>query len=98
MSECIVVLVTKNPDPEESPEEYRVAYIPNYFDLFRLVSTESKWQPNTETILDTFTECTVFTDLEAAVDYANEVSAYGDELDGGITIISDFKDSTFSAF
>ena len=94
MDNGIVILVTKD---EEGDPEYRVAYLDQVDSIYGLWDDDTEnWEPDTEIILDTFTESDIYTELERAFDCAQDLSADKPYLDNGIMVVTDFKDLVFN--
>lgn len=91
----IVVLVSKGID---TPEEFRVAYMPVVSDLYGPFDDVRKgWLPNSDAILDHFFECDVYTDGDYAFTYAETLAAsLNRETEYGIALIRDYADIAFS--
>jgi|SRR6185503_20668405 len=96
MSDGIVVLVTK--DPETKKEEYRVNYVPQVDKLIgEFNETTSEYDPNSNYVLDIFTECPIFTDGDLAFGEADRIASKQDhELENGILLMTYFKDREFN--
>lgn len=94
--DAFVVLVTKNPDREESEFEYRVSYSPNIEELYGIFDTTTgKWSGDSGIILDLFAEQIVFTDLDTAVEHAQEWIIMTDTPEFGIVVMKDFQSKSF---
>lgn len=86
----IYILRTKGP-------EYRVAYHQNIDEIYGNFSDESlEWQGDSEMMLEYFKDAPVFTDMESALDKAEEMVYDYAYLEDGICVISDFKDWDFN--
>lgn len=86
----IYILRTKGP-------EYRVAYHQAIDNIYGNFSDESlRWQGDPEAMLEYFGKAPVFTDMESALDKAEEMVYNYDYLEDGICVISDFKDWDFN--
>jgi hypothetical protein len=86
----IYVLQTAGP-------EYRVAYgqaIDNIYGKFN--DQTANWDPNPEALRSFFGSSEVFTDLELALDKATEMSYDHEDLEDGISVITSFKDFSFT--
>ena len=101
MSGGVVVLKTKSPDPNFT-YEYRVAYIRETLDLYGPFNDKTNhYDINTDTVLDHFTEVTIWTDVDLAVDEAHRISLniteFTDfELEEGIIFFNDLADKLFT--
>lgn len=95
--DAVVVLVTKNPsDDEVSDYEYRVSYTDNLEKLYGIFDPDTgKWAGDNGIILDLFSEKTVYTDLDVAVDTAQDLIAEMKEPEFGIMIMRDFQTKYF---
>jgi hypothetical protein len=79
-------------DSEEGPE-YRVAYSQAIDNIYGKFNDETgKYDGNIESIKQTFSDSRVHSDLNDAVDEAEEIGYDFEYLEDGICIISDFKD------
>ena len=76
--------------------EFRVAYQQNIDDIYGNFSDDSfQWQGDPEVMYSYFGDAPVFSNLEAALDKAEELSYDIDYLEYGICVISDFKKKVF---
>lgn len=86
----VYILQTEGP-------EFRVAYQQNIDDIYGNFSDESfQWQGNPEVILEYFEQAPVFSNLEEALDKAQELSYDHEYLEYGVCVITDFKDWNFN--
>lgn len=77
--------------------EFRVAHQQNIDDIYGEFSDESfRWQGDPETMLLYFDKAPVFSNLEEALDKAQEISYDYEYLEYGICVITDFKDWNFN--
>lgn len=77
--------------------EFRVAYQQNIDDIYGNFSDDSfQWQGDPEVMYSYFGDAPVFSNLEAALDKAEELSYNYDYLEYGICVITDFKDWDFN--
>ena len=77
--------------------EFRVAYHHNIDDIYGNFSDDSfQWQGDPESMLQYFDTAPMFSDLESALDKAEELSYDYAYLEDGICVISDFKDWDFN--
>lgn len=87
----IYILTTKGP-------EYRVGYHLAINNIYGNFSDESRqWQGDPEMIWDYFHADKMFSNLEEALDYAEEIVYNYDYLEDGICVISDFEDWDFNS-
>jgi len=94
--DAVVILVSSNPDREESEFEYRVSYVSNIEALYGIFDPVSgKWNGDHSMILDLFTEKTVFTDQELALDEAQGLVQKNFNPEFGIILMKDFQSKTF---
>jgi hypothetical protein len=94
--DAFVILVTKNPDRDESEFEYRVGYSDNIEKLYGIFdSITGKWKGDNGIILDLFAEQIVFTDLDEAVEHAQECISLTDTPEFGIVVMKDFQSKYF---
>lgn len=85
----IYVLQTKGP-------EFRVVHCQNIDEIYGEFSDDTlKWLGNPEMILHFFGEATVFSNIETALDFAEELSYSYEYLEYGICVITDFKELDF---
>lgn len=98
MDDAVVVLVTKNPNSEESESEYRVSYVENLENLYGIFDpVTGKWAGDSSIILDLFAEKDIFTDLDYALVHAQEINIPdGSSLVNGYCVIRDFQNSYFT--
>lgn len=93
--DAVVVLMTKTSD-ETDGCEYRVAYVSNLEKLYGIFDTASgRWMGDNGIILDLFAESDIYTDLDAAVDYAQDLITEKNEPEFGIIIMKDFQNKSF---
>lgn len=89
----IVILQTAT---EDGDPEYRVAYLSNVDNIYGEWDDDlQNWQPDRDEILDNFTECDIYAELEDAFDYAQELAKKTDFLDNGIVVNKDFRNFVF---
>ena len=87
----IYILITEGP-------EYRVAYHQNIDAIYGNFSDESlQWQGDLESMLEYFQNAPMFSNLEEALDKAEELVYDYAYLEDGICVISDFKDWNFNS-
>ena len=87
----IYILITEGP-------EYRVAYHQNIDAIYGNFSDESlQWQGDPESMLEYFQNAPMFSNLEEALDKAEELVYDYAYLEDGICVISDFKDWNFNS-
>ena len=87
----IYILQTKGP-------EYRVAYHQNIDAVYGEFSDESyQWQGDPVSMMEYFGNAPVFTDIEDALDKAEELSYNYDYLEDGICVLSDFAEWDFNS-
>jgi hypothetical protein len=87
----IFILQTKN--------EFRVAYGQAIDSIYGEFDDETlRWKGNNEAILDFFYEAPIFDTIEAALDFATEMSYDYTYLEYGISLITDFSELSFSDF
>lgn len=87
----IYILHTKGP-------EYRVAYHQNINAIYGKFNDETfHWNGDNDIILEYFAEAQVFSNLEEALDKAEEISYNYDFLEDGICVISDFRELDFKS-
>ena len=87
----IYILITEGP-------EYRVAYHQNIDAIYGNFSDESlQWQGDPESMLEYFQSAPMFSNLEEALDKAEELVYDYAYLEDGICVISDFKDWNFNS-
>lgn len=84
----VYVLYTEH----DSGSQYRVAYAANIDDIFGEHDDTTGWQGDDHKIVETFADKEAFTNLEEALNHADEVAATHDYLEYGVCIISDFQD------
>lgn len=90
--DAVVVLVTKDTDGFE----YRVAYVTNIENLYGIFDPASgKWKGDSGIILDLFAEKDIYTDLDAAIDHAQDLIVSKDYPEFGIMIMKDFENRYF---
>lgn len=86
----IYILQSKGP-------EWRVAHLQNIDDMYGNFSDESlQWQGDPEIMFNYFGKAPVFSSLEEALDFAEEMVYDYPYLEYGICVISDFKDWNFN--
>lgn len=86
----IYILVTKG-------LEFRVGYHQAIDNIYGNFSDESmQWQGDPETMYGYFHADKMFSNLEEALDYAEEILYNYEYLEDGICVISDFKDWDFN--
>lgn len=86
----IYILQTKGP-------EYRVAYHHNIDAIYGTFDDDTYlWNPNPEKILEYFQSAPVYTDIENALDMAEEMSYAYEYLEDGVCVISDFVELDFN--
>lgn len=77
--------------------EFRVAYQQNIDDIYGNFSDDSfQWQGDPEVMLWYFADAPMFSDLEKALDFAQELSHNYEYLEYGICVIPDFHDWDFN--
>ena len=87
----IYILITEGP-------EYRVAYHQNIDAIYGNFSDESlQWQGDPESMLEYFQSAPMFSNLEEALDKAEELVYDYAYLEDGICVISDFKEWNFNS-
>ena len=87
----IYILITEGP-------EYRVAYHQNIDAIYGNFSDESlQWQGDPESMLEYFQSAPMFSNLEEALDRAEELVYDYAYLEDGICVISDFKEWNFNS-
>ena len=100
MSDGIVVLVTETPPElkEESPVEYRVAYVPDVNDLYGPFDDASgQYQTNVDVVLDHFTEVTIWTNVDLALEEADRIYyRLGKETSHGIVFFNQLKSKVYT--
>jgi hypothetical protein len=85
----IYILHTKGP-------EYRVGYNQAIDNIYGNFSDESfQWQGDPEMMVEYFQDAKMFSSLEEALDYAEDLSYNYEYLEDGICVITDFKDWNF---
>ena len=95
MDNGVVILQTAS--KLDGGPEYRVAYLTDVDCVYGEWDDDiQNWQPNRDGILDHFTECTIYEDLEQAFDYAQEIASKNLDLDNGIIVNKDFRDFVFT--
>jgi len=73
--------------------EYRVAYAQAIDNIFGKFNDETlHWDGNKEMMLEYFKESKVYTNLEDALDKAEEMSYSYDYLEDGVCVITEFKE------
>lgn len=97
---AVVILVTKSTFSEDewSGEfEYRVAYTTNVEKLYGIFdSNTGRWSGDSSVIFDLFAEQTIYSDIDAALDYAEILATENQNVDNGICVINDFHKSYFN--
>ena len=94
MDNGIIILQTQG---EEGGPEFRVAYLEQVDSIYGFWDEEvENWEPDRGIILDMFTESDIYTELENAFDYAQELAADKPYMDNGIMVVTDFKDLMFN--
>lgn len=87
----IYILATKGP-------EYRVGYHMTIDNIYGSFSDESmRWNGNPKMIHDYFHTDQMFSTIEDALDYANQIVYNYDYLEDGICMITDFEDWDFNS-
>lgn len=87
----IYILVTKGP-------EYRVGYHMAIDNIYGNFSDESfQWQGDPEVMYLYFHADKMFSSMQEALDYAEELVYNYDYLEDGICVISDFEDWDFNS-
>jgi len=77
--------------------EFRVAYALGIDNIYGKFNDDTlHWDPNEEMIHAFFDESVVFTNVDMALDFAEELSYNYDYLEYGICLISDFSDLKFN--
>jgi hypothetical protein len=86
----VYILQTEGP-------EFRVAYQQTIDDIYGNFSDETyKWQGDPEMMLLYFGDAPVFSNLEEALDKAEDIAYDYEYLEYGICVITDFKDWNFN--
>lgn len=76
--------------------EFRVGYHQAIDNIYGNFSDESfQWQGDPETMVNYFQFDKMFSSLEEALDYAEDLSYNYEYLEDGICVITDFKDWNF---
>lgn len=77
--------------------EYRVAYAHAIDNIFGKFSDETlHWEGNAEMMREYFGKSQVFTDIESALDWAEELSYDYEYLEDGVCVITEFKEIKFN--
>ena len=77
-------------------QEFRVGYHQAIDNIYGNFSDDSlRWQGDPEMIYDYFQFDKMFSSLEEALDYAEDLSYNYEYLEDGICVITDFKDWNF---
>ena len=77
--------------------EFRVAYHHNIDEIYGNFSDESfQWQGDPQSMVEYFQDAPMFSNLEDALDMAEELVYDYAYLEDGICVISDFKDWDFN--
>lgn len=95
--DAFVVLKTKNPDQNESEYEYRVSYTGNIEKLYGVFDdVTGKWKGDNGIILDLFAEQIIFTDMDEALAYAQDMISATEIPEFGIVVMKDFQYKNFN--
>jgi hypothetical protein len=93
--DAVVVLVTMDPENNDQ-NEYRVAYVSDLEKLYGIFDPKTgKWKGDNGIILDLFAENDIYTETDAAIDYAQKVAEDHNEPEFGIVVMKDFHDRYF---
>jgi hypothetical protein len=86
----IYILQTRGP-------EYRVAYHQNIDEVYGTFDDDSyRWNPNQKVLLEYFQSAPMFTDIEEALDFAEQLSYDYEYLEDGVCVISDFVELDYN--